>query len=64
MIDISPFPTLIKLAEFLDGIQHFVTFVGKCVLTSILRLIYLLIVMILTTVVLIMIKQKEEIVKN
>ena len=33
-IDIPPFLTLIRLEEFLSGIQHCVTFVGKCIVDS------------------------------
>ena len=30
-LDISPFPKLVMLKEFLDGIHHCVTDVGKCI---------------------------------
>ena len=31
LFGISPFPTLIQLAEYLGDIQHCVTVVGKCI---------------------------------
>ena len=35
LLDIYPYPTLIKLKYFLGGIHHYVTLVGKLILTEI-----------------------------
>ena len=57
--DISPFPTLIQLIDFLGGIQHCVTVAGKWIFERNIYFCFLSHMTIWTTIAIVMMKQNE-----
>ena len=64
LFGISPFPTLIQLAEYLGDIQHCVTVVGKWIFNRSIPFLFLSFVMIWSTVVQMKMKKINELLQR